>query len=133
MVLGGEPVELSPDDVVLRVRGQQGFAVSREGGEVVALDLNLDEGLRKRGLSRDVVRLVQDLRKASGLEVSGPHPCCTWWGSTPSPSSSTSSPARCWRSRSCPGPGEGEGVVLDLDDELLAEPVRVWIERVDPD
>ena len=55
---------------MLRVRGQQGFAVSREGGEVVALDLNLDEGLRKRGLSRDVVRLVQDLRKASGLEVS---------------------------------------------------------------
>ena len=64
------PVELSPDDVQLRVRGQQGFAVSREGGEVVALDLNLDDGLRKRGLSRDVVRLVQDLRKASGLEVS---------------------------------------------------------------
>ena len=70
VVLGGEPVELSPDDVVLRVRGQQGFAVSREGGEVVALDLDLDEGLRKRGLSRDVVRLVQDLRKSSGLEVS---------------------------------------------------------------
>ena len=70
VVLGGEPVELSPEDVVLRVRGQQGFAVSREGGEVVALDLNLDEGLRKRGLSRDVVRLLQDLRKASGLEVS---------------------------------------------------------------
>ena len=70
VTLGGEPVELSPDDVALRVRGQQGFAVSREGGEVVALDLNLDDGLRKRGLSRDVVRLVQDLRKASGLEVS---------------------------------------------------------------
>ena len=32
-----------------------------------------------------------------------------------------------------PGPGVGEGVVLELDDELLAEPVRVWIERVDPD
>ena len=70
VTLGGQTVELSPDDVQLRVRGQQGFAVSREGGEVVALDLNLDEGLRKRGLSRDVVRLVQDLRKASGLEVS---------------------------------------------------------------
>jgi isoleucyl-tRNA synthetase len=27
VTLGGEPVELSPDDVVLRVRGQQGFAV----------------------------------------------------------------------------------------------------------
>ena len=68
--LGGEPVELSPDDVQLRVRGQQGFAVSREGGEVVALDLTLDESLRKRGLAREVVRLVQDLRKTSGLDVS---------------------------------------------------------------
>ena len=65
VVLGGEPVELSPDDVALRVRGQQGFAVSREGGEVVALDLTLDEGLRKRGLAREVVRQVQDLRKTS--------------------------------------------------------------------
>ena len=52
------------------MRGQQGFAVSREGGEVVALDLTLDDELRKRGLARDVVRLVQDLRKTSGLEVS---------------------------------------------------------------
>ena len=40
VVLGGEPVELSPDDVQLRVRGQEGFAVSRESGEVVALDLD---------------------------------------------------------------------------------------------
>ena len=39
VVLGGEPVELSPDDIQLRVRGQEGFAVSRESGEVVALDL----------------------------------------------------------------------------------------------
>jgi isoleucyl-tRNA synthetase len=64
------PVELTPDDVQLRIRGQQGFAVSREGGEVVALDLTLDEGLRHRGLAREVVRLVQDLRKNSGLDVS---------------------------------------------------------------
>ncbi len=70
ITLAGEPVELTPDDLQLRVRGQPGFAVSREGGEVVALDLMVDEGLRQRGLARDVVRLVQDLRKTSGLEVS---------------------------------------------------------------
>ncbi|HVT42245.1 MAG TPA: isoleucine--tRNA ligase, partial [Acidimicrobiales bacterium] len=70
VTLDGQVVELSPDDVSLRVRPQQGFAVSREGGEVVALDLAVDEGLRLRGLARDVVRLVQDLRKTSGLEVS---------------------------------------------------------------
>jgi isoleucyl-tRNA synthetase len=68
--LPGGPVSLGPDDVQLRVRGQQGFAVSREGGEVVALDLTLDDSLRHRGLARDVVRLVQDLRKNSGLDVS---------------------------------------------------------------
>jgi isoleucyl-tRNA synthetase len=68
--LPGGPVELTPDDVQLRVRGQQGFAVSREGGEVVALDLALDDQLRQRGLAREVVRLLQDLRKTSGLDVS---------------------------------------------------------------
>ena len=59
-----------PDEVELRVQGQAGFAVSREGGEVVALDLTIDDDLRRRGLVREVVRLVQDLRKARGLEVS---------------------------------------------------------------
>ena len=63
------PVELGPGDVELRVQGQPGFAVSREGGEVVALDLTLDDDLRRRGLAREVVRHVQDLRKAAGLDV----------------------------------------------------------------
>jgi isoleucyl-tRNA synthetase len=131
-VLGGEEVELSPHDVVLRVRGQQGFAVSREGGEVVALDLDLDEGLRKRGLSRDVVRLVQDLRKASGLEVSdrirlnvvGLDIIAEFFDFIGREVLAVSIVS---------GPGEGEGVVLDLEDDLLTEPVRVWLERVDPD
>jgi isoleucyl-tRNA synthetase len=63
-------VQLGAGDLELRVQGQPGFAVSRDGGEVVALDLTLDEGLRLRGLAREVVRLVQDLRKSNGLEVS---------------------------------------------------------------
>jgi isoleucyl-tRNA synthetase len=70
VVLADGPIELGPDDVELRVQGQAGFAVSREGGEVVALDLELDDELRRRGLVREVVRQVQDLRKAAGLEVS---------------------------------------------------------------
>jgi len=61
--------ELGGDDVELRVKSQGGFAVSREGGEVIALDLTLDEGLLRRGYLRDVVRQVQDLRKNSGLDV----------------------------------------------------------------
>ena len=68
--LADGPVELAGDDVELRVRAQSGFAVSRDGAEVVALDLTLDEDLRRRGLAREVIRNVQDVRKAAGLEVS---------------------------------------------------------------
>ena len=70
MPLAEGPVELGPDDVELRVKGQPGFAVSREGGEVVALDLALTEDLRDRGLAREIVRQVQELRRGVGLEVS---------------------------------------------------------------
>ncbi len=68
--LDGGPIELSGDEIELRVRAQPGFAVSRDGAEVVALDLALDDGLRLRGLAREVIRNVQDRRKAMGLEVS---------------------------------------------------------------
>ena len=37
---------------------------------MVALDLTLDDDLRRRGLARDVIRHVQEMRKAAGLEVS---------------------------------------------------------------
>ncbi|HVB52086.1 MAG TPA: isoleucine--tRNA ligase [Acidimicrobiales bacterium] len=61
--------ELSGEDLELRVKGQGGYAVSRDGAEVVALDLALDDELLRRGYLRDVVRQVQDLRKNSGLDV----------------------------------------------------------------
>jgi isoleucyl-tRNA synthetase len=43
--------------------------VATEGGETVALDLTVTPELRRAGLAREVVRLVQDARKSSGLEV----------------------------------------------------------------
>jgi isoleucyl-tRNA synthetase len=61
---------LSSEDLELRVKSQGGFAVSRDGGEVIALDLTLNEELLRRGYLRDVVRQVQDLRKSSGFDVS---------------------------------------------------------------
>jgi isoleucyl-tRNA synthetase len=62
--------ELGGEDIELRVKSQGGYAVSRDGGEVIALDLTLDDDLRRRGYLRDVIRQVQDLRKNSGFEVS---------------------------------------------------------------
>jgi isoleucyl-tRNA synthetase len=68
--VGDGTVELSGDEVELRVRAQPGFAVSRDGAEVVALDLALDDDLRRRGLARELIRHVQEHRKTMGLEVS---------------------------------------------------------------
>jgi isoleucyl-tRNA synthetase len=130
VTLGGEAVELSPYDVQLRVRGQQGFAVSREGGEVVALDLALTDALRHRGLAREVVRLVQDLRKTSGLEVSdrirlhltGLDVIAEHFGFIGREVLAVSVDT---------APGPGEGTVLELDDDSLAAPVRAWVEKAE--
>ena len=35
----------------------------------MALDLELDDELRRAGLAREIVRAVQEARKASGLEI----------------------------------------------------------------
>ncbi len=50
-------------------RPREGWAVATDGGETVALDLELTPELRRAGLAREVVRLVQEARKSSGLEV----------------------------------------------------------------
>jgi isoleucyl-tRNA synthetase len=70
LTLGGDPVEVGPEEVEIRIRGRKGFAVSHEATEAVALDLQLDDDLRRRGLLRDIVRQIQELRRTSGLEIS---------------------------------------------------------------
>jgi len=68
--LGGTPVELTAEEIEIRVKAREGFAVSREGTAAVALDLTMDESLRRRGLLRDVIRQVQSLRRDRGLAMS---------------------------------------------------------------
>jgi len=128
VTLAGEQIELSPDDVQLRVRGQQGFAVSREGGEVVALDLTLDEPLRKRGLAREVVRLVQDLRKTSGLDVSDRIRLHVV-GLDAIAEHFDFIAREVLATEIVSGDGTGEGTLLELEDDLLTRPVRVWLQK----
>jgi isoleucyl-tRNA synthetase len=66
----GQPVALTTDEVVVTEVPREGWAVASEGGETLALDLSLTPQLRRAGLARDVVRLVQDARKRAGLDVS---------------------------------------------------------------
>ncbi len=60
---------LGPDDVIVTERPRSGWAVESANGETLALDLEVTPELRRAGLAREVVRLVQDARKATGLEV----------------------------------------------------------------
>jgi isoleucyl-tRNA synthetase len=68
--VGGEQVAIGPDDVVVSETPRAGWAVAAAGGETVALDLELTDDLRRAGAVREVIRLVQEARKAQGFDVS---------------------------------------------------------------
>jgi isoleucyl-tRNA synthetase len=63
-------VDLGPQDVELSRETRGGWGVAADGGITVALDLEITPDLAGEGLARELVRLVQDARKAAGLEVS---------------------------------------------------------------
>jgi isoleucyl-tRNA synthetase len=65
----GPPVSIGPDDVQLSHDVRSGLGVASEGGVTVALELDVTPELRREGLAREIVRLVQDARKAAGLDV----------------------------------------------------------------
>ncbi len=70
VVVDGAPVSLGPDDVIVTQVPRSGWAVASGAGETVALDIAITPELRREGLAREVVRLVQDARKSDGLDVS---------------------------------------------------------------
>ena len=70
VTVDGADLALGPDELVVTETPRSGWAVASDAGETVALDLTVTPELRRAGLAREVVRLVQDARKASGLEVS---------------------------------------------------------------
>ncbi|MCW2913667.1 MAG: isoleucyl-tRNA synthetase [Actinomycetia bacterium] len=73
------PVELGPADVVITERPRSGWAVESAAGETLALDLALTPELRRAGIAREAIRLLQDARKNSGLEVTDR--IDLWWTS----------------------------------------------------
>jgi len=70
VVVGDETVALGPEEVIITETPREGWAVAAEAGTTLALDLHLTPELRRAGLARDAIRLIQEARKAGGLEVS---------------------------------------------------------------
>ena len=62
--------ELTPDDLLMSLQPLDGYQVERQGSHAVALELEIDDELRREGLAREIVHAVQNARKNAGLEVS---------------------------------------------------------------
>ncbi|HMA47328.1 MAG TPA: class I tRNA ligase family protein, partial [Frankiaceae bacterium] len=80
VVVDGEAVELSGDELVVTETPRAGWAVTSEAGLSVALDLEITPELRRAGIARDVVRLMQEARKGIGLAVTDRIE--VWWASS---------------------------------------------------
>jgi isoleucyl-tRNA synthetase len=64
----GESIELTADDVEVRLKANEGWAASQGTEAVVVLATELTPELIRGGLARDLVRLIQDYRKERDLE-----------------------------------------------------------------
>jgi isoleucyl-tRNA synthetase len=66
----GDDHTLGPEEVNLVLQPLEGYEVEAEAGHAVALQLELDDELRREGLAREIVHAVQNARKAAGLDIS---------------------------------------------------------------
>ena len=65
----GRMVTLLPEEVEVRIRPKEGFALTEEQGIVVGVDAVITEELEKEGLARDIVRRIQNQRKEAGFNI----------------------------------------------------------------
>lgn len=62
-------IKLQLQDVEISSQDIEGWLVANSGPLTVALDVTINEDLRKEGIARELVNRIQNLRKESGLEV----------------------------------------------------------------
>jgi isoleucyl-tRNA synthetase len=67
--VNGKDHPITADDVQLVLQPLEGYQVERAGTHAVALNLELDDELRREGLAREVVHAIQNARKSAGLNV----------------------------------------------------------------
>ena len=53
----------------MRAESHAELALAQEAGYAVAIDTTVDDELRAEGTARDLIRLLNDQRKAAGLEI----------------------------------------------------------------
>jgi isoleucyl-tRNA synthetase len=67
--IDGNEHTIGADEVTLALQPLEGYEVEAEAGHAVALQLELDDELRREGLAREIVHAIQNARKEAGLEI----------------------------------------------------------------
>jgi isoleucyl-tRNA synthetase len=68
--IDGQEFEITAEDVIITETPREGWSVMSQDGETIALDLEISAELRSLGISREVIRMIQEARKTSGFDVS---------------------------------------------------------------
>ncbi|MBU0941676.1 MAG: isoleucine--tRNA ligase [Bacteroidetes bacterium] len=69
IVIAGNTVILSIEDVEITSQDIEGWLVANANGITVALDITISEELKQEGIARELVNRIQNIRKDSGFEV----------------------------------------------------------------
>ncbi|MEI9972387.1 MAG: class I tRNA ligase family protein [Ignavibacteriota bacterium] len=68
--IASELFEIAPEEVIVSYEGPANLVFASADGTFMALDTTLTPELQQEGVARDFNRLVQDLRKTTGLQIS---------------------------------------------------------------
>ncbi|CAI2765747.1 isoleucine--tRNA ligase [Flavobacterium collinsii] len=69
IVIAGNTVTLSLEDVEITSQDIEGWLVANSNGITVALDITISDELKNEGIARELVNRIQNIRKDSGFEV----------------------------------------------------------------
>ena len=67
--VGDQEIELNEENLLVTMKGKDGFAFAGSGTIGVVLDTAISEELKKEGYVREIISKVQNLRKESCFEV----------------------------------------------------------------
>jgi isoleucyl-tRNA synthetase len=128
----GEFGEIGAEELVVSEVPVSGWAVESGGQDTVALDLELTAELRRLGTLRDIVRIVQEARKAAGYEVTDRIELHWRVGGSPEPAEAIREHAEelarevLARALAEGAPAEPDGFYRTTDEELG---LQLWLRR----
>ncbi len=77
---GADEITFAPTELLVESVALTGYAVAQAGVVQVALDTTLSDDLRREGLARDLVRVIQEARKNAGLALADRIALRLHWG-----------------------------------------------------